>query len=108
MQDTLNALTSHLIASQMRDLEAQLAQLKAFQREQALKLGAVAADKEALEARHAQLQVIGSITMLDMVRVAVEVVPPFRGIECGSTSNTECIALAGTGYTLVLVLSVKT
>lgn len=43
--------------AQVRDLETQLSQLKAFQREQALKLSAVAADKEALEIDKGKLQV---------------------------------------------------
>lgn len=41
----------------MRDLEAQLAQLKAFQRDQALKLGDVVEEKEALEALRDELTV---------------------------------------------------
>lgn len=41
----------------MRDLETQLAQLKAFQRDQALKLGSVVAEKEALQLERQQVRV---------------------------------------------------
>lgn len=43
------------LRQQVRDLETQLAQLKAYQREQAIKLGAMVADKEALQFERAQL-----------------------------------------------------
>ena len=52
-----NSLINSLTGVQVRNLEIQLAQLKAFQRDQALKLNAVAVDKEALEIDNADLQV---------------------------------------------------
>ena len=43
------------LRQQVRDLETQLAQLKSYQREQATKLGAVVADKEALQIERTHL-----------------------------------------------------